>query len=353
MNNIQGLNRRLFNTILSLAIIASVLCIVGNIFCGLPLYLNYKWLLIMIISFLLKWQLAKAKNIDLVKLLFFIVVILVFIPYGYLQSGGSANNAIAYIFLVMICVAFFFSGKKRLALLFMLIATFAILHIIEYYYPHILHVHSSKSQFLDQLFQVPLTLVVGFILLKQFADAYVSERTMLEKYSLELKKANKELDYMANHDSLTGMFNRRYFDNKFDEIFTKKLYKNKSICIVLLDLDSFKHFNDTYGHKVGDTIIRKLSKVAQKTMPHNTIISRWGGDEFAMIVFCSITQLTIHVKELYNLVALNENDLFQTATISMGITVIKENDSKYEVFKRADIALYNSKSQGKNQYNIL
>lgn len=291
--------------------------------------------------------------IKYLKLIYFLVIIFVIIPYGWIDSGGSSNNTIAYIFIVMICITFFFHKRLRKLLIIMLISSFTILFSLEYYYPEIMRVHSSNQQFYDRLVQIPLTLLGGYLLLKQFADAYNEEKEKLNEYSEELKKLNKQLELIANTDGLTGLYNRRIFDSRLKEIILEKRYIYEEIHIILFDIDNFKGINDTYGHSTGDEVIYKLGKITQAIMPQTSIISRWGGDEFAIIFFGNAVEVKSHILKLHKKAREIQIEGNRVITVSIGITQILEKDNTKDVFKRVDLALYESKNRGKDMYVFL
>ena len=349
MRHNKDLQNKIFKTIVVITFLLSIISIIGNIIFGFPYQTNFKWIIMGLLSFFT--IIGNKFKIKYLKLIYFIIIIIVLVPYGFLDSGGSNNNTIAYIFLIMISITFLFQGKIRTTLIMLLIVTFITMFCLEQFYPQLIKEHTNKSQFLDRLIQIPITLICGFLLLKQFADAYVEEKEKLAIYSQKLKTANKRLKFMVSRDELTELYNRRAFNEKIEEILKDKSFYNKEIYIILFDIDNFKDINDTYGHSVGDDVICKLSKTAKDIMPETNFISRWGGDEFTIIFFGNLKEVKKYMDKLYS--AISNIDNKQAITISAGITEIKKNDSQEEVFKKVDSALYKSKSNKKNKYTIL
>lgn len=190
--------------------------------------------------------------------------------------------------------------------------------------------------------QIPLTLGIGYLLVKQFADAYEKEKKILNQYS-------KELEYLATKDTLTGLYNRRSFDNELKYIIEKETVSEAYLA--LFDIDHFKIINDNYGHVFGDQVLRNIADLAKKTIPVGDFISRWGGDEFAVLFKGSEEELKQYIHELRKEIA-NMND-DRTITISVGITEIHKGENIDEILKRADQALYTSKENGRNQIRYL
>ncbi|MCK5111182.1 MAG: diguanylate cyclase [Arcobacteraceae bacterium] len=175
------------------------------------------------------------------------------------------------------------------------------------------------------------------------------------KYSDDLKQILTQVDFLhkksihlqdkANTDHLTKTYNKAYFDkylNKFLDI------KANGI-IIFFDIDHFKKINDTYGHLVGDEILIKLSDDIKHFLREDDIFVRWGGEEF--IVLIEDISYKLAIKKANSLRLLVEKIEFTQnipVTISLGVTMIKDDDSKETLLKRADKLLYKAKHGGRN-----
>jgi diguanylate cyclase (GGDEF)-like protein len=190
-------------------------------------------------------------------------------------------------------------------------------------------------------------------MLKQFANAYIKEQERLNHYSKELQAANERLEWMANRDGLTSVYNRRAFDVRLSEILEKELRLINDIWIILFDVDFFKTINDTYGHNSGDQVLCALANQAKQILPETSFISRWGGDEFSIIFLGNLSELKSNINEFYQTVNAIDIDMQMTITLSAGITKLEENDTVLSVLKRTDVALYQSKNEGRNRYTII
>ncbi|GMQ58078.1 hypothetical protein AN1V17_24730 [Vallitalea sediminicola] len=345
------LEDRIFKSILKTGIALSAICIIGNIIFKFPLIINTKWIFLIIICFLaLHYETKETSIKERVKFSYFIFIILFFIPVGWFDSGGTANNTIAYVFILLICITYLFNSKKRTILVIMLIATFNGLYIFEHIRPDLINSYSSDSQFWDRLLQIPLTLYASYYLIKRFATAYTTEKNKQEEYSVQLKEANHKLHALATFDSLTNVNNRRIFDDYLQAILIDEEIIEADIYVALLDIDNFKKINDTYGHLIGDELLVSFAEKAREIIIAPNMLARWGGDEFAIIYFGN-----------EDIVKSRMNDLLQTirnigkaknleSTISIGLSRLKPLDTVIDILSRADLALYEAKSNGRNQF---
>lgn len=162
----------------------------------------------------------------------------------------------------------------------------------------------------------------------------------------------------ANYDTLTELPNRRYFSTQFNKLL--KNFKNKkfdSICVVIFDIDFFKKINDTYGHDIGDLVLKKLASIMKKHSSNNTFFARLGGEEFSLFTNLSADNTLLLVNEVLNETRKkiikfenpNKEELSLSITLSAGIAEFKTNDDLSSILKKADIALYKAKISGKDQ----
>lgn len=152
-------------------------------------------------------------------------------------------------------------------------------------------------------------------------------------------------------DALTGALNRKGLQDKLSDLITKCRDYGKDISIFLFDIDGFKLINDTYGHLVGDLVLKELSETVRKTIREDDVFVRWGGDEFLLISMISLNQ-ALHIA--HRLRKNVESRLFSGihVTISIGISQYLPDEPFERAIERADKALYNSKSRGKNSVSV-
>ena len=168
----------------------------------------------------------------------------------------------------------------------------------------------------------------------------------------ELKQYTYELKYQATHDNLTKLFNRQKLNDDFSkEILREERYKH-GLSLIMLDIDDFKQINDTYGHDVGDVVLKNISNIILKSTRKTDIASRWGGEEFMILLPETTLENSMTIAETlranvenYNCDKVNEN-----ITISLGVAVFQNGvDSKDTIVKNVDLALYEAKNSGKNR----
>lgn len=204
---------------------------------------------------------------------------------------------------------------------------------------------------------------IGLALLKNSNRAYQKSIYLNFEHKQEIEKRKhieKKLHDMSRSDSLTGLFNRRYFDEML-EIELGRAKRNKSpLCLIMFDIDCFKEYNDKYGHVSGDNCLREIAEIATSFVARNgDILARYGGEEFAVIlpnieldgavIFAKKLQQGIQNKNILH-DATNLSDL-KCITISAGVTsLLKYQDvSATDLIENADAALYKAKDLGRNR----
>ncbi|QUX95573.1 hypothetical protein C0J08_09160 [Marinomonas sp. CT5] len=172
------------------------------------------------------------------------------------------------------------------------------------------------------------------------------KRAILSGLGVLNNKIN-QLNIDTNTDPLTGLYNRRSLEQILEEWWNIK----KSFAVIALDIDYFKIINDMHGHDVGDEVLKELSNIMQNNSGKNSIIFRIGGEEF--LILLPLTKLsTAHrfADNLRSTIAQNEMPVVDHITVSLGISYwdSNSNDTIKMAIKKADIALYQAKSQGRN-----
>ena len=180
--------------------------------------------------------------------------------------------------------------------------------------------------------------------LKRFLE---ENRARLELIEEKFNEQKRE----AQHDSLTGLLNRR----SFDEDMSKLDNANISYALLILDIDNFKHINDSYGHLIGDEVLKEVGEVLRKYVRKNTKTYRYGGEEFVVVLPDGdevaakvVAERLRKVIESRGLKLPNTPNLL-TFTASFGATTKRDNETYKDVLKRADEALYEAKNRGKNR----
>lgn len=172
------------------------------------------------------------------------------------------------------------------------------------------------------------------------------------------KLAEARISYAARHDSLTGIANRAVLKEKMDEAAGRLRQKGEAFTVFMLDLDGFKYINDTLGHAAGDRLLVELALRLKNSLRGNEILARLGGDEFA-IVQCAETKqreaaIALAIRLLEVISRPFDLDGHNTAIgTSIGIALAPENGADTgELLKKADLALYRVKSEGRNNFSF-
>ncbi len=170
-------------------------------------------------------------------------------------------------------------------------------------------------------------------------------------------EAKKTIEYLAFHDSLTGLANRRLLHDRLEEAIALAKRYEHLVGVLFLDVDRFKFINDSLGHDIGDKLIKKIANVLKSVVRESDTISRLGGDEFVIVlphlegVEAAETvakKINTVMKQPFNVA---DHTLF--ATMSIGIAVYPNHSScKDEVIKYADAAMYRAKEMGRNNYQV-
>lgn len=170
------------------------------------------------------------------------------------------------------------------------------------------------------------------------------------------KKLERELERQARTDVLTGLTNRRHFFELAEKELARAKRHGGRLSVLMLDVDHFKLFNDTYGHHVGDRVLQKLSEVCVHTLRTIDMPGRIGGEEFAVLLPETQGDQALEVAERLRLaiadatVPLEQSDASVHFTVSIGVTSFVATDIQMDdMLKRADTALYTAKNAGRNQ----
>jgi diguanylate cyclase (GGDEF)-like protein/PAS domain S-box-containing protein len=178
------------------------------------------------------------------------------------------------------------------------------------------------------------------------------------KLSLSNLKLREELRQQAIHDPLTGLFNRRYLDETLPRELHMAQRRNTPLCVVMLDIDGFKQFNDSFGHGPGDTLLREFGGVLREHLRKSDISCRYGGDEFVLVLpDSSIAATQERVEQIRIFLKLLEihygKQVLGVITLSAGIAQTPEHGTTAsELLQAADEAMYAAKQAGRDRLVI-
>ncbi|MTI63713.1 EAL domain-containing protein [Methylophaga sp.] len=173
----------------------------------------------------------------------------------------------------------------------------------------------------------------------------------------EKKEAEKRIVWMAEHDPLTDLCNRRKFVEEFEKSLRTALRYNHNNTLLFLDLDQFKDINDTSGHRAGDELLKLVAKTLKQVVRYTDLVARLGGDEFAVLMpeTDELGAVTLSKKILLELnkIQLEYGTVKHKVTGSIGVVGFPLHDATiHELMGFADLAMYKAKSAGKNTYHV-
>ena len=192
-----------------------------------------------------------------------------------------------------------------------------------------------------------------------YQQELINTQDKLKKEIEERKKAEKKLKKISTRDQLTGLYNRREFEKIIKKEWKNAIRKFTPISIIMLDIDNFKEFNDTYGHLAGDNCLQKISKIMKNTLKRpRDFVARYGGEEFVAILpdtnqegACNVAESLR--KNIENAKIPHKNSsVSDYVTVSLGVATTNQADLLVyeELLDEADSALYKAKEKGRNRY---
>lgn len=197
---------------------------------------------------------------------------------------------------------------------------------------------------------------------KKELEALVNERTrQLKIANRKLSETNQELKRLASLDGLTGIYNYRWFSEFLEMEWKRAIRSHKPITIILIDVDFFKLYNDTYGHQAGDDCLREIArKLGEECRRPSDVVARYGGDEFIVLLSNTPSTAAADIAErlwksvLQLQIPHKASSVSEYVTISLGCTtgVPKQKDEPAWLIKIADNALYESKKYHRNRVTI-
>jgi diguanylate cyclase len=193
------------------------------------------------------------------------------------------------------------------------------------------------------------------LLLQQIMSNNDKLKDRLDAAERQLEKQTRQIEsYLteARTDSLTGLFNRRAFDQKLEELFIGYRNGGRSFVVVLIDIDKFKSINDNHGHQAGDKVLKQLAQTLRTELDQAVIVSRFGGEEFSVIMNGPLRFAADRMNEVRKRIAKTPMDTGETlmeVTISVGLSEPREDLVVGPVLRRADESLFTAKNIGRNR----
>jgi len=173
----------------------------------------------------------------------------------------------------------------------------------------------------------------------------------LTKKNVELKKANEKIAELTRTDPLTDLANRRFFNERLEEMVSLSQRKSQPLSLIMTDIDNFKSINDKYGHDMGDKVLKTYADLMKSSVRPEDLVSRFGGEEFMIILPLTNSGDAYKVAERIR-IKLSEKDILKNGvkiTASLGVCSIKIDENIDSFVKRVDNAMYKAKESGSNR----
>ncbi|MCP1199649.1 GGDEF domain-containing protein [Notoacmeibacter sp. MSK16QG-6] len=196
-------------------------------------------------------------------------------------------------------------------------------------------------------------LLFGILYIYPLLRSHAREEHKLRKMTVNLSERSETLEHVALTDGLTGMQNRRYFDDALREYMEEFGRIDRPIGLLILDLDHFKNVNDTHGHDVGDEVLKAVAKVLKDFTRYHDVVARLGGEEFAVVTpnmgAEGLPNFANRLRKAVAMIDIMTDNVHLRVTTSIGVAVWNGNESPEELYRRADRMLYQAKREGRNR----
>ncbi|TCL37850.1 diguanylate cyclase (GGDEF)-like protein [Anaerospora hongkongensis] len=211
-----------------------------------------------------------------------VIVVFIIIPASWILNGGISGSIPFYVILFSSMGATMLFGIRRVAVVFGFLVAVNALLFLEYYYPSIIVNYAGRlDRFIDISIGLMTTIIFNVWVFMVILKHYKDEQVKAQRYLAQSEQAQEHLLYLIYHDSLTGLFNRTYFEKEITEFSGSTA---DGIGVFMIDLDGLKFVNDTFGHAQGDILLTRAATIFQLSFRAQDIIARTGGDEFSILV---------------------------------------------------------------------
>ena len=264
-------------------------------------------------------------------------------PMMFFANAGLLGGMPFYLLVAAVCSALALRGKTRIIVFVLLLIEYSGLFIIYRFYPELFTPMEHEEAFVDQL----CSMIIASCVLFTFSYI-VSKQNSHDRHTI--KQLSLLYERQANTDELTGLYNRRYFNN-FLKLAILTLGDTEKLHIAMFDIDDFKFVNDKYGHPFGDTILKQFAQILQKTESAGVTSCRYGGEEFLLLIpkknrHDALELVEDVIKTTRETIKLKDDRFI---TVSAGFMTCTE-DMTYDILlQEVDKKLYTAKSSGKNR----
>lgn len=324
------------------AMVGEIIGFVESYMIGLPIIAVLLPLISSILLLALSIWGFKTKKTNLFATISISLTALILFPLMFFANAGLHGGMPYYFLVAVVCTALALRGKTRICLFILILLEYSGLFALYQIFPQAFIPMSHEDAFIDQLCSMLIASLVlfafSFIVSKQNSH----DRHKIEQLSLLYER-------QANTDELTGLFNRRYFNN-FLKLAILTLGDTGMLHIAMFDIDDFKYVNDKYGHPFGDTVLKRFAGILTSCISDGITACRYGGEEFLLLIPKKDKQEALELveevlKRTRETIKLSDN---RFVTVSAGFMTCTE-DMTYDVLlQEVDKKLYTAKRSGKN-----
>jgi len=292
--------------------------------------------------FIFLWGI-KAKKSGTFALLAISISAIVIFPLMFIVNAGLEGGMPFYFVLAIVCTALALRGKRRIILFILIVHEYAALFLLYYYYPDFFIPMTPQNAFIDKLCSLVIVCTIMFFFSYIVSKQNHSDRKRIKELSALYEK-------QANTDELTGLFNRRYFNN-FLKLAILTLGDTEKLHLAMFDIDDFKKVNDTYGHPFGDFVLKDFADILKSNDSKGFTSCRYGGEEFLLLIPKKDKNEAINIvediiKTVRTKISLPDGSFI---TVSAGFITCTAEMSYETVLQSVDENLYQAKCTGKNK----
>lgn len=196
-------------------------------------------------------------------------------------------------------------------------------------------------------------ILCGALLIYPQIRSQVQDHGKLQIMTRNLSARSESLEHAALTDSLTGLQNRRYFDDALREYLQQFNRIGRPVGLMIIDIDHFKRVNDTYGHDAGDVVLQEVAHCVRNYTRYHDVVARLGGEEFAILApnldGAMLIKLADRIRKAIGNLSIDVGAAQMKVTVSVGLAVWDHDESDKDFYRRADKMLYAAKNTGRNR----
>lgn len=286
---------------------------------------------------------------------YFLIFLILMIFYTFINNNLNARIttvSLGIVFHLLDLVWFVYRHKENVVPVvnksILLITTFSIINWLSRAFLAF-SLNPGGGYIADQGIITSVYYLISLISISVWFALYVLIETSQSVYKLKI--SNKKLSDLALVDNLTNLANRHYFEHDLDFLISISKRNKSKMSMLMIDLDRFKLVNDTFGHLVGDDVLKQTAQILRESVRSTDRVFRWGGEEFIIITpETDNSQATMVAEKICQSFRDAKFDVIGNITVSIGLASYTENEVVEDWIKRADLALYQAKQSGRNKW---